>query len=147
MIIVDEFTGRLQPGRRWSEGLHQAVEAKERVSVQKESRTMASITYQNYFKLYDKLAGMTGTAMTEASELKDIYRLEVVAVPTHHPIKRNDHDDEIYGNKKDKYDAIVKQIASCYSKGQPVLVGTVSIEKSEEISTLLTKNKIPHTRL
>jgi len=147
VMIIDEFTGRIMDGRRYSEGLHQALEAKEQVKIQNENQTLASITFQNYFRLYGKLAGMTGTAMTEAPELKDIYGLDVVAVPTHHHVKRQDHDDEIYGNKTDKYNAILKQITDCNAKGQPVLVGTVSIEKSEEISELLEKNKIPHNVL
>lgn len=144
VMIIDEFTGRVMDGRRYSEGLHQALEAKEKVAIQNENQTLASITFQNYFRMYKKLGGMTGTAMTEAAELKDIYHLDVVAVPTHHPVKRIDHDDEIYGNKKDKYDAILRLIQDCYERGQPILVGTVSIEKSEEISEMLHKNKIPH---
>ena len=147
VMIIDEFTGRVMDGRRYSEGLHQALEAKEGVQIQNENQTLASITFQNYFRMYPKLAGMTGTAMTEAAELKDIYRLDVVSVPTHHPVQRKDHDDEIYGSKQDKYAAIVKQIEDCYRKGQPVLVGTVSIEKSEEISVLLDKHKITHNVL
>ncbi len=147
VMIIDEFTGRIMDGRRYSEGLHQALEAKENVAIQNENQTLASITFQNYFRMYPKLAGMTGTAMTEAPELKDIYGLDVVSVPTHHPVKRKDHDDEIYGSKKDKYEAILKQIKECNEKGQPVLVGTVSIEKSEEISELLTKNNIKHNVL
>jgi preprotein translocase subunit SecA len=147
VMIIDEFTGRIMDGRRYSEGLHQALEAKEHVEIQNENQTLASITFQNYFRLYDKLAGMTGTAMTEAPELKDIYNLDVVAVPTHHQVKRKDHDDEIYGNKKDKYEAILNQIRTCHTKGQPVLVGTISIEKSEELAELLKKNNIPHNVL
>ena len=147
VMIIDEFTGRVMDGRRYSEGLHQALEAKEGVAIQNENQTLASITYQNYFRMYPKLAGMTGTAMTEAAELKDIYKLDVVAVPTHHPVSRNDHDDEIYGSKQDKYAAIAKQIQECHEKGQPVLVGTISIEKSEEISALLTTHKVPHSVL
>jgi len=144
VMIIDEFTGRVMEGRRYSEGIHQSLEAKEHVQIQNENQTLASITFQNYFRNYPKLSGMTGTAMTEAAELKDIYNLEVLAVPTHNPINRIDYDDEIYGSKKDKYEAILKLIQNCYSKGQPVLVGTVSIEKSEEISNLLTKNNIIH---
>ncbi len=144
VMIIDEFTGRAMTGRRYSEGLHQALEAKEGVEIQKENQTLASITFQNYFRIYPKLAGMTGTAMTEAAELKDIYNLDVVSVPTHHPIKRIDHEDEIYGNKEDKYAAIVNLVEDCYKKGQPILVGTISIEKSEEISELLKKSNIPH---
>nr|WP_253307855.1 preprotein translocase subunit SecA [Rickettsia endosymbiont of Ceutorhynchus assimilis] len=144
VMIIDEFTGRVMEGRRYSEGLHQALEAKESVKIQNENQTLASITFQNYFRNYPKLSGMTGTAMTEASELKDIYNLDVVAVPTNNKISRIDLDDEIYGTKQDKYDAILKLIKECYDRGQPVLVGTVSIEKSEEISNLLNKHKIIH---
>jgi len=147
VMIIDEFTGRIMDGRRYSEGLHQALEAKERVKIQNENQTLASITFQNYFRLYPKLAGMTGTAMTEAAELKDIYNLEVISVPTHNSITRIDHDDEIYGTKQDKYEAIVKLINDCYMRGQPVLVGTVSIEKSEELSNLLSKLDIKHNVL
>lgn len=147
VMIIDEFTGRVMEGRRYSEGLHQALEAKEKVSIQNENQTLASITFQNYFRMYPKLAGMTGTALTEAAELKDIYNLEVVSVPTHHPIQRIDHDDEIYGSKNDKYKAIIEQIKACHERGQPVLVGTISIEKSEEISDVLTKSKIKHNVL
>lgn len=144
VMIIDEFTGRVMEGRRYSEGIHQALEAKEGVKIQNENQTLASITFQNYFRNYPKLSGMTGTAMTEAPELKDIYNLEVVAVPTHNKVTRRDLDDEIYGTKQDKYDAILKLIKDCYNRGQPVLVGTVSIEKSEEISNILNKYKIPH---
>lgn len=144
VMIIDEFTGRVMDGRRYSEGLHQALEAKEGVKIQNENQTLASITFQNYFRNYPKLSGMTGTAMTEASELKDIYNLDVVAVPTNNKISRIDLDDEIYGTKQDKYDAILKLIKDCYERGQPVLVGTVSIEKSEEISNLLNKHQIIH---
>lgn len=147
LMIIDEFTGRVMDGRRYSEGLHQALEAKEGVPIQNENQTLASITFQNYFRMYPKLSGMTGTAMTEAAELKDIYNLEVVSVPTHHTMKRIDHDDEIYGNKNDKYNAILKQIEECQQRGQPVLVGTISIEKSEEISEALKKKKIEHNVL
>lgn len=147
VMIIDEFTGRIMDGRRYSEGLHQALEAKEGVQIQRENQTLASITFQNYFRMYNKLSGMTGTAMTEAVELKDIYDLEVVSVPTHHPVQRVDHEDEIYGSKKEKYDAIIKVVEECYKKGQPVLVGTVSIEKSEELSSLLHKKKITHNVL
>lgn len=144
VMIIDEFTGRVMEGRRYSEGLHQALEAKEGVKIQNENQTLASITFQNYFRNYPKLSGMTGTAMTEAAELKDIYNLDVVAVPTHNKITRLDLDDEIYGTKQDKYDAILKLIKDCYDRGQPVLVGTVSIEKSEEISGILNKHNITH---
>ena len=147
VMIIDEFTGRVMDGRRYSEGLHQALEAKEKVSIQNENQTLASITFQNYFRNYPKLSGMTGTAMTEAAELRDIYNLEVLSVPTHRPITRIDYDDEIYGSKQDKYAAILKLIQDCYNRGQPALVGTVSIEKSEEISHLLTKHGVPHNVL
>ncbi|WP_347938897.1 preprotein translocase subunit SecA [Rickettsia oklahomensis] len=144
VMIIDEFTGRVMEGRRYSEGLHQALEAKENVKIQNENQTLASITFQNYFRNYPKLSGMTGTAMTEAPELKDIYNLDVVAVPTHNKVTRIDLDDEIYGSKKEKYDAILKLIKDCYDRGQPILVGTISIEKSEELSSILNKEKIPH---
>ncbi|QQV75352.1 Protein translocase subunit SecA [Rickettsia tillamookensis] len=144
VMIIDEFTGRVMEGRRYSEGLHQALEAKENVKIQNENQTLASITFQNYFRNYPKLSGMTGTAMTEAPELKDIYNLDVVAVPTHNKVTRLDLDDEIYGSKKEKYDAILKLIRDCYDRGQPILVGTISIEKSEELSSVLNKEKIPH---
>ncbi|CAK6518761.1 preprotein translocase subunit SecA [Rickettsia helvetica] len=144
VMIIDEFTGRVMEGRRYSEGLHQALEAKENVKIQNENQTLASITFQNYFRNYPKLSGMTGTAMTEASELKDIYNLDVVAVPTHNKVTRLDLDDEIYGSKKEKYDAILKLIKDCYDRGQPILIGTISIEKSEELSSVLNKEKIPH---
>ncbi|MDX1916957.1 MAG: preprotein translocase subunit SecA [Rickettsiaceae bacterium] len=147
VVIIDEFTGRISEGRRYSEGLHQALEAKEKVPIQNENQTLASITFQNYFRQYKKLSGMTGTAMTEANELKDIYNLDVVGVPTHHPSQRIDCDDEIYGTKEEKNEAIIKTIQECYQIGQPVLVGTVSVEKSEEISKLLKKINIPHNIL
>lgn len=147
VMIIDEFTGRVMDGRRYSEGLHQALEAKEKVPIQNENQTLASITFQNYFRNYPKLSGMTGTAMTEAAELRDIYNLDVLSVPTHNPITRIDYDDEIYGSKQDKYTAILKLIQDCYNRGQPTLVGTVSIEKSEEISRLLTKHNVPHNVL
>jgi len=144
VIIIDEFTGRMMEGRRYSEGLHQALEAKEGVSIQHENQTLASITFQNYFRLYPKLAGMTGTAMTEAGEFLDIYHLEVIEIPTNVPFVRVDFDDEVYRTAKDKYDAILDQIEECHKNQQPILVGTVSIEKSELLSTLLKKRKIPH---
>jgi preprotein translocase subunit SecA len=137
VVIIDEFTGRMMEGRRWSEGLHQAVEAKEQVSIQPENQTLASITFQNYFRLYEKLAGMTGTALTEEAEFADIYKLHVVEVPTNRPIARTDMDDELYMGAAEKNKSIVVQIADCYQRGQPVLVGTVSIEKSEILSGLL----------
>ncbi len=144
VVIVDEFTGRTMPGRRWSEGLHQAIEAKEGVPIQNENQTLASITFQNYFRLYDKLSGMTGTADTEAYEFQQIYGLEVVVIPTHRPMIRKDHPDLIYLTANDKYNAIVEDIKDCYQRGQPVLVGTTSIETSEYLSKLLRKEKIKH---
>jgi preprotein translocase subunit SecA len=144
VIIIDEFTGRMMEGRRYSEGLHQALEAKEGVFVQQENQTLASITFQNYFRLYPKLAGMTGTAMTEAGEFQEIYKLEVVDVPTNVPCIRVDNDDEVYRTAAEKFDAIVAMIEECRERGQPVLVGTVSIEKSEHLSALLKKKKVPH---
>jgi len=147
VMIIDEFTGRVMDGRRYSEGLHQALEAKEALEIQNENQTLASITFQNYFRMYKKLSGMTGTAMTEAAELKDIYNLDVISVPTHNPVNRTDFDDEIYSTKQDKYDAIITLIKNCHENGQPVLVGTVSIEKSEEISKILTNHKIKHNVL
>ncbi len=147
VIIIDEFTGRMMEGRRFSEGLHQALEAKENVSIQNESQTLASITFQNYFRLYPKLAGMTGTAMTEAAEFADIYKLEVIEIPTNLPCIRNDHDDEVYRTTKEKLDAVVALIEECCERSQPMLVGTVSIEKSEQLSALLKKRKVPHNVL
>ena len=144
VMIIDEFTGRVMDGRRYSDGLHQSIEAKEYVPIQNENQTLASITFQNYFRMYPKLSGMTGTAMTEAGELKDIYNLDVISVPTHNKITRKDFDDEIYGTKKEKYNAILSLIKDCYERGQPILVGTISIEKSEEISAELTRNGIKH---
>ena len=147
VIIVDEFTGRLMFGRRYSEGLHQAIEAKEHVNVARESKTLATITFQNYFRLYDKLSGMTGTALTEAEEFGQIYELDIVEVPTNRPLARIDNHDVVYKNEAGKFRAIVEQVAQCYAKGQPVLVGTVSIEKSELVSALLKKKGIPHNVL
>ncbi len=144
VVIIDEFTGRMMEGRRYSEGLHQALEAKESVEIQPESVTLASITFQNYFRLFPKLGGMTGTAMTEAEEFGDIYKLEVVEVPTNVPMQRIDTDDEVYRSAREKYEAIITQILECHERQQPVLVGTVSIEKSEALSALLKKRKIPH---
>jgi preprotein translocase subunit SecA len=144
IIIIDEFTGRMMEGRRYSEGLHQALEAKENVTVQNENQTLASITFQNYFRMYPKLAGMTGTAMTEAEEFGDIYKLEVIEVPTNVPVQRADSDDEVYRTTREKYDAIVQQVLECRERRQPVLIGTVSIEKSEALSAVFKKNKIPH---
>ncbi|MDA0663751.1 MAG: preprotein translocase subunit SecA [Proteobacteria bacterium] len=147
VVIIDEFTGRMMEGRRFSEGLHQALEAKEGVTVQQENQTLASITFQNYFRLYPKLAGMTGTALTEAGEFAEIYGLEVVEVPTNRGMIRNDQDDEVYRTKREKFDAIVKQIQECRARQQPVLVGTVSIESSEELSAVLKKQNIKHNVL
>ncbi len=147
VVLVDEFTGRLMPGRRLSDGLHQAIEAKENVKVEAENQTLASITFQNYFRMYDKLAGMTGTADTEAVEFGQIYNLEVVVIPTHQPMVRKDNPDAIYKSQEQKYEAIAEDIADCYRRGQPTLVGTVSIEKSEHLSELLKKKKVPHSVL
>ena len=147
VVIVDEFTGRIMPGRRWSDGLHQAVEAKEGVDVENENQTLASVTFQNYFRMYRKLAGMTGTADTEATEFKNIYKLDVMLIPTNRPTQRIDQDDLIYKDLKAKYEAIAKEIAVCHAKKQPVLVGTVHIEKSEILSSILKKHRIPHNVL
>jgi preprotein translocase subunit SecA len=144
VVIVDEFTGRLMSGRRWSDGLHQAVEAKEGVPIQAENQTLASITFQNYFRMYGKLAGMTGTADTEAYEFQQIYSLETVVIPTHRPMIRKDLNDQVFRTSKEKYDAILKDIIECHGRGQPVLVGTTSVENSELISGMLTKAKLPH---
>src|SRR5688572_30478660 len=144
VIIVDEFTGRTLAGRRWSDGLHQAIEAKEGVPIQRENQTLASITFQNYFRMYGKLAGMTGTADTEAFEFQSIYGLEVVVIPTHMPMIRDDAPDLVYLTQKDKFEAIIEDIRDCNTRGQPVLVGTTSIETSEFLSGLLKKQKIPH---
>src|SRR5262245_54863388 len=146
-IIIDAFTARMMEGRRYSEGLHQALEAKEGVTVQNENQTLASITFQNYFRLYPKLAGMTGTAMTESQEFSDIYRLEVIEIPTNEPCIRDDTDDEVYRTTREKYDAIVQHVLECREKQQPVLVGTVSIEKSEALAAVFQKHKIPHNVL
>ena len=145
--IIDEFTGRVLDGRRFSDGLHQAIEAKENVKVQEENQTLASITYQNYFRLYSKLAGMTGTAMTEAEEFYDIYKLNTVAIPTNRQMLRKDFNDQIYRTEKEKYHAITNKIIECNKKGQPVLVGTPSIEKSAKISSYLNNKKIKHNVL
>ena len=147
VIIVDEFTGRLMYGRRYSEGLHQAIEAKEKVQVARESKTLATITFQNYFRLYDKLSGMTGTAMTEEDEFNEIYELDIVEIPTNRPLARIDHHDVVYKTEAGKLRAVVKQIEECHAKGQPVLVGTVSIEKSEELSEMLRRKGIKHNVL
>ena len=144
IVIVDEFTGRLMSGRRWSDGLHQAVEAKEGLNIQKENQTLASITFQNYFRMYEKLSGMTGTADTEAFEFQQIYGLETVIIPTHRDMIRDDKMDQIYKTSKERYDAVLNDIKDCYTRGQPVLVGTTSIENSELISSLLDKARLPH---
>ena len=147
IVIVDEFTGRKMPGRRWSEGLHQAIEAKEGLRVQRESQTLATITFQNYFRLYDKLAGMTGTAMTEAEEFHKIYNLEVVAIPTHRPMIRDDYPDLVFKNESSKFNALIDEIVEMTEAGRPVLVGTVSVEKSEVLSTLLKRRGVKHETL
>ena len=147
IVIVDEFTGRLMSGRRWSDGLHQAVEAKEGVEIKRENQTLASITFQNYFRLYTKLAGMTGTADTEAFEFQSIYNLETVIIPTNRPVQRKDYNDQIFRSTEEKYEAVVKDIIECYKRGQPVLVGTTSIENSELVSNLLNQEGIPHNVL
>ena len=147
IMIVDEFTGRLMPGRRWSDGLHQAIEAKEGVKVASENQTLASITFQNYFRMYDKLSGMTGTAMTEAMEFAQIYDLDVVSVPTNRPLIRIENPDVIYKTEREKFNAVVDEIAERAKKGQPILVGTIAIEKSEKLSKMLTRKKIPHNVL
>ena len=147
IIIVDEFTGRLMFGRRYSEGLHQAIEAKEHVSVQRESKTLATITFQNYFRLYNKLSGMTGTALTEEEEFSTIYKLDIVEIPTNRPVIRIDNEDSVYKTENGKYRAVIRQIKECHEKGQPVLVGTVSIEKNELLGKLLTREGIKHNLL
>ncbi len=147
VVIIDEFTGRMMPGRRYSEGQHQALEAKEGVQVQPENQTLASVTFQNYFRLYEKLAGMTGTAVTEADEFMDIYKLDVVEIPTNLPVARIDEDDEIYRTEEEKNNAIIEQIAACRERGQPVLVGTTSIEKSEHLSQMLGQRGMEHNVL
>src|SRR5213594_4331277 len=147
VLIVDEFTGRLMPGRRWSDGLHQAVEAKEGVKIANENQTLASVTFQNYFRMYAKLAGMTGTADTEASEFAKIYNLDVNVIPTNKPMHRVDHPDVVYKSAREKFDAVVEEIKDCHAKGQPVLVGTTSVEKSERVSKLLKKDGVKHNVL
>ena len=147
IVIVDEFTGRLSEGRRFSEGLHQALEAKEGVMIKEESQTLADITFQNYFRLYKKLAGMTGTAQTEATEFSQIYNLDVISIPTNLPMRRDDMNDLIYKTEREKFEAVIKDIKECHAKGQPVLVGTASIEKSELLHSLLKKEKVPHSVL
>jgi preprotein translocase subunit SecA len=144
VIIVDEFTGRMMPGRRWSDGLHQAVEAKEGIKIERENQTLATVTFQNYFRMYEKLSGMTGTAFTEAGEFKAIYGLDVVVVPTNRALIRNNYADCVYKTEKEKFDAVVSEIAELYDQGQPVLVGTISIQKSEHLSDMLKRRGIPH---
>ncbi len=144
VVIVDEFTGRLMPGRRWSDGLHQAVEAKENVKIESENQTLATITFQNYFRMYKKLAGMTGTADTESVEFQQIYNLQVTVIPTNQQMIRIDHHDAIYKTEEEKFDAVIEEIKDCHQRGQPVLVGTVSIEKSERVANLLKKTAVPH---
>ena len=147
VMIVDEFTGRLMPGRRWSDGLHQAIEAKENVKIENENQTLASITFQNFFRLYNKLAGMTGTAETEAAEFSKIYNLDVMVIPTHRPMIRGDNPDFIYKTEDGKFMAAINEIAERNKSGQPVLVGTISIVKSETLSTLLKKKGVKHSVL
>src|SRR5256714_1648417 len=147
VIIVDEFTGRKMPARRWSDGLHQAVEAKEGVQIDRETQTLATITIQNYFRLYQKLAGMTGTAQTEANEFHDIYKLDVAVIPTNRPVARKDSNDRIYKTRREKYNAVINEIKECHGKAQPVLVGTVSVEASELLSRMLKRERIPHNVL
>jgi preprotein translocase subunit SecA len=147
VIIVDEFTGRLMPGRRWSDGLHQAVEAKEGVRIERETQTLATITIQNYFRMYKKLAGMTGTAETEADEFHQIYKLDVVVIPTNRPVRRIDHNDMIYKTQREKFNAVLEEIEQCHQRGQPVLVGTIAVETSEMLSRMLKRQNIPHNVL
>lgn len=147
VLIIDSFTGRIMPGRRFSDGLHQAIEAKERVKIQNENQTLATITFQNFFRLYGKLSGMTGTALTEESEFREIYSLDVVVIPTNKPMIREDRNDLVYKSEKGKYEAIIEQIKECHKKGQPVLVGTISVDKSEHLSTLLKHEGIKHNVL
>ncbi|MDP2940961.1 MAG: preprotein translocase subunit SecA [Candidatus Omnitrophota bacterium] len=144
VIIVDEFTGRMMPGRRWSDGLHQAVEAKEGLKIERENQTLATVTFQNYFRMYEKLAGMTGTAFTEANEFKNIYQLDVVVIPTNRPLIRNNSADRIYKTEKEKFNAVVEEIAELYNQGRPVLVGTITIDKSERLSEMLKRRGVPH---
>ncbi|RMG35320.1 MAG: preprotein translocase subunit SecA, partial [Methanobacteriota archaeon] len=144
VMIVDEFTGRIMHGRRYSDGLHQALEAKENVKIERETQTYATITLQNYFRMYDKLAGMTGTAYTEAQEFWDIYKLDVIQVPTNRPVRRMDYDDVIYRTRRAKFKAVIEEIKYWHAKGRPVLVGTISVEASETLSRLLKREKIPH---
>ena len=147
VIIVDEFTGRLMPGRRWSDGLHQAVEAKENVKIERENQTLATITFQNYFRMYKKLAGMTGTAETEAAEFGSIYKLDVLVIPTNKPLLRLENPDVVYRTEPEKYNAVADHITELYEKGQPILVGTTSIEKSERVAEILKKRGVKHVVL
>ena len=147
VIIVDDFTGRLMYGRRYSDGLHQAIEAKEGVKIARESKTLATITFQNYFRMYDKLSGMTGTALTEEDEFRSIYNLDVIAIPTNKPLIRDDEPDAVYKNINGKYQAVVNEVKEAHAKGQPVLVGTVSVDTSELLSDLFKRNGIPHNVL
>jgi preprotein translocase subunit SecA len=147
VVIVDQYTGRKMPGRRWSDGLHQAVEAKEGVQIDRETQTLATITIQNYFRLYQKLGGMTGTAETEANEFHDIYKLDVVVIPTNRPIRRQDSNDRIYKTRREKYNSVVAEVKECYERGQPVLVGTASVEASELLSRMFNRQKIIHNVL
>ncbi|MCK4447621.1 MAG: preprotein translocase subunit SecA, partial [Candidatus Marinimicrobia bacterium] len=147
VLIVDEFTGRILPGRRYSDGLHQAIEAKERVKIERETQTFATITLQNYFRMYSKLAGMTGTAETESAEFSDIYKLDVVVIPTNEPCIRKDYEDQIYKTRREKYNAILKEIEECNRRKQPVLVGTISVDVSETISRMLKRRGITHNVL
>ena len=147
VLIVDEFTGRIMPGRRYSDGLHQAIEAKENVKVKRESKTLATITFQNFFNKYNKRSGMTGTALTEEQEFREIYGMDVVEIPTNLPVKRIDRDDAVYKTQREKLNAIINEIVASHEKGQPVLVGTITIDASEEISALLKKRRIPHNVL
>ena len=144
VLIVDEFTGRIMPGRRYSDGLHQAIEAKEHVKVKRESKTLATITFQNFFNKYTKKAGMTGTALTEEREFRDIYGMDVIEIPTNRPVIRQDLNDAVYATKLEKYRAVIREIEKAHAKGQPVLVGTITIETSELLSDLLRKKGIPH---
>ena len=147
VLIVDEFTGRVMPGRRYSDGLHQAIEAKEHVKVKRESKTLATITFQNFFNKFDKKAGMTGTALTEEREFREIYGMDVIEIPTNRPVIRFDDQDAVYKTKKEKFRAVVNAVKEAYDKGQPVLVGTISIQVSEEVSKMLKRAGIPHNVL
>ena len=144
VLIVDEFTGRIMPGRRYSDGLHQAIEAKEKVKVKRESKTLATITFQNFFNKYNKKCGMTGTALTEETEFREIYGMDVIEVPTNMPVIREDHQDVVYKTHREKLNAVIEDIIESNKKGQPVLVGTISIESSEEISALLKRKGVQH---